>query len=283
MEFKTAIHIPGDNCFTDYVLESVKDAGFDAVAISFYGESNILLCCDDWRNEIKQMRKKIEDHGLVCVQTHLPCYEIRRSSDEANEEEAQIIERGIEATALLGCKWGAWHPRTDFNHNYNRENGVRDNVRELTRFVKTAEKFDVGIAVENLPVFPDDKEVLFFSSQYEDLIQVVDTLNSPYIGIAWDTGHANLMKFNQADAIREVGKRLKIVHLNNNFGNADVHTSPAIGTVKWNEVMPALEEIGFSGYIAMELSTPFNIPELLHSMLLHHGEAARWLKTFLHN
>ena len=280
MEFKSAIHIPANHRMNEALVQSVKDAGFDGIALSFYAENSI-LAQENWREAVHSAREMLEKVGLACVQTHLPCYAIRRPSDEANEAEARMIERGIEATAMLGAKWGAWHPRTDFNHNYNRENGIRDNVCELQRFVKTAEKFGVGIAVENLPVFPDDKEVLFFSSHYEDLIQVVDTLNSPYIGICWDTGHANLMKFNQGDALREIGSRLKILHLNSNLGNADVHTALAIGTVKWADVMPALVEIGFTGPLTQEVSSPYTYPELVPTTLRHHAECARWLMQFI--
>jgi len=283
MEFKTAIHIPGNQLFTDHVLQCVKDAGFDAVALGFYADGARYLRENNWRDAVLRIREKLEEYGLPCVQTHLPCYEIRRSSDEPCEEEAVLIERGIEATAMLGCRWGAWHPRTDFNHGFDRKNGIRDNVRELRRFVKTAEKFDVGVAVENLPVFPDCRNILFFSSRYEDLIEVVDTLDSSHVGITWDTGHAHLMRnlFSQGDAIRAAGSRIKILHLNNNFGNADVHTPLAIGGIDWHEVMGALSDIGFDGCWTTELSTPYDVPELLRSIMIHHGESARWLKNFL--
>ena len=75
--------------------------------------------------------------------------------------------------------------------------------------------------------------------------------------------------------------RIKILHLNNNFGNADVHTPLAIGGIDWHEVMGALSDIGFDGYWTTELSTPYDVPELLRSIMIHHGESARWLKNFL--
>ena len=281
MKYRSAIHLQATQHLTEDFIRVTKEVGFDGVAFGYMAAKNGgLLKQDNWREEIQKICRWLEKYDLPCVQTHLPCYAIRRPSDEANEEEAQLIERGIEATAILGAKWGAWHPRTDFNHNFDRENGFRDNVRELTRFVKTAEQFGVGIAVENLPVFPTDKEVLFFTSHYEDLIRVVDAMDSPYVGICWDTGHANLMPFQQGDALRAVGNRLKILHLDNNLGFEDLHNSLAIGTIPWDEVVSALLETGYDGFLTHEVYCPFNFPELVPTFLRHHGECAQWFKQF---
>ena len=280
MEIKTAIQLSALDRINTQTLQDLQDAGFDGIAVSFYGAADAVLRRQNWRTEVIELRNLLAQYHFPCVQTHLPCYAIRRSSDEACEEEATLIARGIEATALLNARWGAWHPRTDFNHGFNRENAWHDNVRELTRFLPLAEQFDVGIAVENLPVFPDDREVLFFSSDYRDLMRVVDTMNTPHIGVCWDTGHANLMSFHQATAIREMGSRIRIVHLDSNLGNADVHTPPSLGTVPWSEVIPALQDTGFNGSLTLEVQLPE--PSVQRSYYLHCGESARFLRNFWH-
>ena len=60
--------------------------------------------------------------NLNCIQTHLPAvYHLLVSSEEIDERLEIAIKRGIEATAILGARWTAFHPRTAINDGYNRK------------------------------------------------------------------------------------------------------------------------------------------------------------------
>ena len=63
---------------------------------------------------------------------------------------------------------------------------------------------------ENLAIFNDVVPAMpFYSSGYEELPNLVDCFNDDNMVVCWDTGHANLMCFNQGNAIRFMGKRIK--------------------------------------------------------------------------
>ena len=275
MQNPIAIQIAGNDLFNETTLNSIREAGFDGVAISYYGKNNV-LDTENWRDRVREQRRMAEAYGLQVVQTHLPCYDIMLSSECPNGASADRIRRGIEATALLGAQSGAWHPRTSFNFHFSTRRAFEDNLRELKSFLPDLQANGVTLCVENLPVFPSARDVLFYTNDYHDLIDVVDAMDSPYIAACWDTGHANLMKFSQSAAIREMGARIRILHLNSNLGNADVHFTPSFGTVPWGEVIPALGEIGYNGWFTLEVSLP--TPETMHHYLMHCGESVRVLQ-----
>ena len=53
-----------------------------------------------------------------------------------------------------------------------------------------------------------------------------------------------------------MGKNLTCLHLNDNDTLTDQHKIPGMGTIDWNDVFDALDEIGYKGNYNMELHLP---------------------------
>lgn len=79
-----------------------------------------------------------------------------------------------------------------------------------------------------------------------------------YFKICVDTGHSNkAMRFGNptpADVIRMLGKNIVALHLNDNDTFTDQHKIPRTGTIDWDDVLNALDEIGYDGIYNMELA-----------------------------
>ena len=74
------------------------------------------------------------------------------------------------------------------------------------------------------------------------------------VGICWDTGHANQNGFDQSRALKAVGSRLRVLHLNDNhYGIRDEHLVPYMGEIDWAHTMETLAEIGYSGTLNLEV------------------------------
>ena len=58
---------------------------------------------------------------------------------------------------------------------------------------------------------------------------------------------------NQADSLRQIGTRLKALHINDNRGMQDDHVLPYLGHIEWAPVLKALKEIGYSGDFTYEI------------------------------
>ena len=73
-----------------------------------------------------------------------------------------------------------------------------------------------------------------------------------------DTGHSNkATRFGNpspADVIRLLGSSLEVLHLNDNDTFTDQHKMPFSGTIDWDDVFNALDEIGYKGVYNMELN-----------------------------
>lgn len=207
----------------------------------------------------------LDKYSLNCVQTHLPAvYHLLVSPEEVDEKLEEAIKRGIEATAVLSAKWTTFHPRTAINDGFNRDISYKHNKNMLTVYLEQAEKSGVGIAVENMPLYPyTSPQWRFFGGGYEELCELCDELKCDKIGICWDFGHAHTAAVNQEAALRYIGDRLKITHVHDNYRNGDHHLLPLLGgdveiwnSIDWIKLMPVLNEIEYNGPLTLETHYP---------------------------
>lgn len=262
---------------SDEILSIIKNAGFDGLDLGF----NLLNeeDCKNFPETAKKFRERLEKHGLECCQIHFPFHNMFLSSEICDEKTDRQIFAVLEAMNILGAKWGAYHPRSSKNTGYNKKQEMKDNICEISKYLEVAEKHNIGIAIENIPIFPDCPQHRFFCADYEDHIELVDSLKSPNVGICLDVGHLNLTLYDMEKVIKKMGERIKIVHLHNNFRTCDMHITPAEGTINWDIVMPALKQAGFEGDASLEINFGSNFPlkETLPSLMNHLADSTQAL------
>ena len=66
----------------------------------------------------------------------------------------------------------------------------------------------------------------------EHLDYIFQHIDSPRLGFCYDSGHENC-KHPNADCLSRYGQRLFAVHLDDNFGDSDLHLLPYDGTINW--------------------------------------------------
>lgn len=238
-------------------FESAKKAGFNDITIEFNVTKEDVIADDNFEPYIKELKNLLDSMELTVSQTHLRSYSFAQGSSVKSEEIDKQIERSIISSAILGAPWGAIHPRTSYDVVCDRKYNLTENIKFIEPFLKTAEKYRVGIAVENIPTWRDAEKNVYFSSHHTELIDLIDYFGGhEYLGICWDTGHANLNMHcqNQFQAIREIGHRLKTIHLASNDGRYDDHLMPpAFGTVDCEKLASALNDVGFDGVLSCEI------------------------------
>lgn len=256
---KNSINIQEDPNI-EIMLEYAAKAGFKEVILGF--GSSKLFHTDSYQEYIDKIKGMLDKFGLTCGQTHLPYYHLTVSSEIIDPEMELAITRCIQASADLGAKWTAYHPRTAVNHGYHRGVSMADNKAVISKYVEVGEKCGVGIAVENMPLYPASAPYWrFFGGGWEELCELCDSIDSDKIGICWDFGHAHTAALDQGVALRDVGSRLKMTHVHDNCKNGDHHQIPALGDkmwgcIDWEKPMQALKDIHYEGSLGLELVFP---------------------------
>ena len=249
---KKAIHLAYKDGWEDQ-LRDAKAAGFRYVE---WGFNTAHMALEAPECIAEKLMGAMEECGVHCVTTHLPFYSLFDDAEELDETVEKAIKDAICLSGMLGASAAAYHPRSSTKHNFSVRRAEAALHGVMPGYLELAEKYGTRIAIENLAVFPDHPDLLFYGSRYEDLVRIVDHYASPLFGICWDTGHANLMHLDQYEILKEIGHRLIATHVHDNCGFHDDHSFPSLGTADFSRIMPAFREIGYDGPLMLELKLP---------------------------
>jgi hexulose-6-phosphate isomerase len=241
------------------VKEAIKEAkeyGFEGIELCVFEEGEVSLKttkkdCDSILNEAKKV-----GIGISSLATGIFwSYNLGSSKKEDREKAQKVIEKMLELASYFKVDTILVVPgAVDVFFNPNAEiisyDDVYNRVKEgLKKLVPVAEKYKVSIGLENV-------WNKFFLSPLE-LRDFVDSFKSDYLGVYFDVG--NVIPFGYPEQwIRILGKRIKKVHLKDfrfSAGNGGMTGFVDLleGDVNWPEVIKALKEIGFNGYLVAEM------------------------------
>ena len=256
------------------------EAGFRHIAVNY---TEILGKSDsEWKRITENIQQILDRYGLKCVQTHPHYYDLLLSSEIRDEEMEKNIRRSIASSSAIGAEYCVIHPRTSVSTGYRVSVSFEDNKRWLSELIDCAVTHGTKIAVENLPIFPSDKGAMpFYSSGFEDLGILVDYFNVPDMAICWDFGHANMMIWDQAVAIRHLAGRIRCTHVHNNFAIKDSHSTPDEGNIDWSRVMAAVRDIGYSGPLTLETHCRYVEEGMLRSFARHNFGCLEYLERVI--
>lgn len=273
---KKAIQIAYNDMF-ELKCQLASRAGFKYISINY----TEILDKDEyeWDKITDNIALILDKTNLKCVQSHPYYYDLRISSEIIDTRCEFAMHQAIKSSGKLGAQWCVFHPRSSINGGFRRSVSFEDNKRAFSSYLETAVRYGTAIAAENLPIFIDVVPVMpFYSSDYEDLCNFIDSFNDEKMAICWDTGHANLMNFDQAEAIRFLGKKIKCTHIHNNYGNIDNHHTPDSGNIKWNDVMSAFASICYDGPLTLETNCCYTEPVLFESFAKHNFVCLEYLE-----
>lgn len=250
-------------------LRLCAEAGFDGVDFSMNTYPQGVLPDiyemphEDFVTYFKDLKAYADSLGLKIPQTH-SLVDAYTPDREKNKILRRHAIRDLEATALLGCKYCVIHCISTFQWRFETsyETMHEENQMMYADFVETAEKFGVNITLESFgsvtvkgvsgyDCFADADKML---KEYEDL----PTKNKAF---CFDCGHTHVAAKNKnpdvVGFVEKFGDRIKVLHLHDNNGYSDQHLIPGFGTIPWDKLFEALDEIGYEGYYNFELYLRF--------------------------
>ncbi len=266
----TSIHWTFDNNFKNGfygikdVIERIAAAGFRYEDFNFCdhtASSKSPFLGAEWENYIDYVGDVATKCGVQFNQAHAPCNDGVWVDGITEDDKLKYIERAIVACSKLGIPQMVYHPLL-FSTNPDWENVNREFFNPI---IELSHKYNIGVAVENLFAFHDCP-----LSKPDCLIEFVDSFNDPLVGICWDTGHGNFIKgdknleryTDQYAMLTKIGKRLRALHIHDNYGMADEHMPPFDGNINWKDVMRALYDIDYKYSFTYESHNAINrIPE----------------------
>lgn len=234
-----------------------EGTGFRHLDFQFY---NVLkdgdpFMTDAWRDMIEEVRDVAQALGFDFVQAHAPGCKIC-GGDTEREIEATL--RAIESCGMLGIENMVMHSGflPGFKYPDDMLSYCEANAPFFRALIPAMEKHGVHILFENTTE-KHCRGGKFFPILGRDLNAMVDYMDHPLFGAAWDVGHANMDDIDHAAQIKEMGENLRAIHVHDNFGEKDIHLLPLMGTTDYDNLMQGLLDSGFDGYFTLEIKNNF--------------------------
>ena len=245
------------------VFDTARSHGYQGVQLYTEIEKGFLsLETDD--AVLREIGQAAADAGVVLPSLEIAPLQYTVTSDNADERSRgiDIVKRSLQMAAELGScgvlfipgyvglPWDQSVAPVHYEQAYNRTGDA------LAELADHAGKLGVAVHLENI-------WNLFLLSPLE-MRRLIDEVNSPHLGVLFDVG--NCVQFGFPEQwIRILGERIREVHLKDfrrAVGTVEGFVPLQAGDVNWPEVMTALREINYDGFL---------IPEVFP--YAHHGDA----------
>ena len=202
---------------------------------------------DAWKAEVEECGATARACGLDFVQSHAPFLPLEDYfREETKGSFMRSVHHCIEACAMLGIPSITVHGV--FRHSFTPQEFFEENLRFCRELGETAEKFGVDILIENF----ENGDFGYYFRTGEEMRRFVETADIPRLHVCWDTGHAHIRGNDQYRDITALGEHLRGLHVHDNFGGADSHVMPTVGTASFDQILRALVEIGYRGSFCFE-------------------------------
>jgi len=242
----------------DYKLEFkvIKEAGFDAVDFENflhiknnnlynYSKYEFIDFLNNVKNEADKLNLKINQ-----VHSYWDFPPTMDYTEEGLNEQINYYKKSILGAKLLGSKYLVIHERFPFGfdkeiNDKKEKEFFNINVEFLKKLTEYAEEKSVILCLENLPM--DIKYC-----KVDGVLDIINEVNSKYLMMCYDTGHANVFKNNIYEDIIKIGNKLKCLHVHDNLYGHDLHMFPYEGNIDWKSFYKGLKEINYDGIISFE-------------------------------
>lgn len=234
-------------------LAGMKETGFRHLDLSMYNiiykGSPWIAPGDGWKKEIDDCRIIASENGFDFCQAHSPDGEHFIEGEERNIL-ILAIKCSIEACSMLGIPHTVVHPQAVIGGTPYEF--LQKNIEFLRIFEEDLERYNVNLLIENSASQWNPHYYLRTGKEMREFIELAQI---PRLHICWDIGHANVQGQNQYDDILAMDDELHAIHVHDNYGNADSHVMPLVGTTNFDKVIKGLLKIGYAGDFTFECSS----------------------------
>ena len=235
------------------IFEISQEAGFEGIELMVKekGELSIGSREETWE-KVRNLSKKNNLEVMSLVSLLQWEYPLTSPHREVRDKSLDITKRMIEMAPYLGVEKVLIIPgmvsrglKGEMISSYETTLNTLKEI--LKKLLPLAEKKGVTLCLENVW-----NKFLLSPLEFRELI---DEFSHPLLKVYFDVGNVLLYGFPE-DWIRILGERIALVHVKDY--RLDIGTSRGFvpllqGDVNWREVVKALKEIGYEGYLIAEI------------------------------
>lgn len=263
------------------MLKILKKAAFTHVGIEF--NKSQWLSDADYEKKANELKDAINDTGLSVSSAHLFHYPLDVGVSVKYEETEELIKRSQKAASIIEAPFWVAHPRSSIDQNFSYDVAAKHNKEDFLPVLEYAKENGAVLLFENMPVFPDFPGHRYFSSKPLEFAEFIDSFESDSVGVCWDIGHAHmLLDEDEFGYMKTVGKRIKLIEVNNNWIRYDSHMLPSCGSIDWNAFAKAVKEMDFTGGFVID-SKPAKVPEIAEAYYNHAFDCLKVIKERIDN
>lgn len=296
LAFSTNAYTGGDYTLPEAIrkIAEIEYKGYHYQGVELLGDKPLLwppmAPGESWDPPLEEVAKALQETGLEVAningntaagyfgdrtappgQTFGPSFGDPDPQDRAWRVE--YTKRLIDAAQFLGAKnlcvtSGFLQEEVPYEEAFEN---TRSCLEECLRY---AEGKGVELAIEYEPglILGDARSTL----------QMIKTLGSPSLGVNLDIGHVHVCKEDFHQVITDFGPRIKTTHFEDILGEVHEHLIPGLGDLsqRFPEILRRLREVGYQGYIILELypysKEPVRATEEALRYFVDHREELRW-------
>jgi sugar phosphate isomerase/epimerase len=261
-------------------LKRLKEIGFSSIDFSlhsyltnkdlyktkkspFFDKSEEELC--DYFSALKNGCKET---GIEIFQMHMPYPNyVPTASKKFNDYLREVMAvKSMKICDYLGCKYIVIHGFKLSRFLGSEELEWQETQKFLEFLAPFAAEHGITMCVENIYESAGSHIIEGPCCNAAKAVTRIDEMNDKYgaevVGFCFDTGHANLVGIKFQEFIETLGPRLKVLHVHDNDGMADLHQVPFTFTrsrenspsTDWDGFLKGLSAIGYDGVISFETS-----------------------------
>lgn len=237
----TPVLLSTSSCYPQRTAETFADAarlGYDGLEVMVW----------QWpeTQSARALNELVQTHQLPVLAIHSPT--LLLTQRVWGSEPWAKIDRSIELAEAVGAPTVVVHPPFRWQSRYAEdfEGGIAKRQRGT----------EVHVSVENM--FPWKARAKDGARTKERNVYLPhwDPLRQSYEHVTLDLSHAGIAGQDPLAVARELGGRLSHIHLTDSTGsNRDEHLVPGRGSQPCREVLEELPALGFTGSVAIEVTT----------------------------
>ena len=211
----------------------------------------------------KKVRALVDRTGIRCGLHSASFVNTAEIMPTVRKASLDHLKEYVDLTRALGCEYLVIHCGFHFSVYLDR---VRAALYEtMARATEYAERRKVPLVIENMNRLPGDSEFQYLGVTVEELQALFGKVRSPYLALALDVAHSEMLPGGTAPFVRALADRIRVLQLSDNRGrgSVDEHLALGEGRIDFAAVLRRVGRTSFSGPIIIEL---FDVEKKLRSL-----------------